>query len=110
MRVQIDGDGREHPNYSSRGQDYDFMVYKLRSPVTSLPPVTLNNDSSNPSGQDTLTVIGFGSTFEGGSGSFNLREVDVLNVPHSTCNSAYRGGVEEDIMFCAGVNGGGQDR
>lgn len=109
VRVQIEGDGTAHPSYNSRGQDYDFMVYKLRSPVTSVTPVNLNIDNSFPSGQETLTVIGFGSTFEGGSGSFNLREVDVKNVPHSTCNSAYRGGVEEDIMFCAGVEGGGRD-
>ena len=107
--VQIEGDGTAHPDYNSRGQDYDFMVYKLRSPVTTLTPVVLNSNSEKPSGSDTLTVIGFGSTFEGGSGSFNLREADVTNVPYSTCNSAYRGGVEDDIMFCAGVTGGGQD-
>lgn len=109
MRVQIDGDGTEHPRYNSRGQDYDFLVYKLKDPVTSLTPVVLNSNSENPKGSDTLTVIGFGSTFEGGPGSFNLREAEVTNVPYGSCNSAYRGGVEDDIMFCAGVSGGGRD-
>jgi len=109
IQAAIDGDGTEHPSYNSRGQDYDFMLYKLKSPVTSVTPVILNRDVDNPSGIDVLTVIGFGSTFEGGTGSFDLREVDVNFVPHVDCVRVYGGGVEEDSMLCAGVNGGGRD-
>ena len=86
------------------------MLYKLSSPVVGLAVVPLNSNDNNPSsdGGDNLKVIGFGSTYEGGSGSTNLREVTVQHVPHSTCNFNYRGQVEEDIMFCAGVDNGGK--
>lgn len=107
QRVSIVGYGKPHPEYNSRSQDYDFMVYKLSAPV-DLTPVPLNSDDDSPSNEEVLTVIGFGSTVEGGSGSFNLREVDVNYVSHARCNVAYRGQIEEDIMFCAGVSQGGR--
>jgi hypothetical protein len=85
------------------------MVYKLSEPV-NLTPVSLNSNDSSPSNREVLTVIGFGITAEGGSASFNLREVDVNYVPHGQCNLAYRGQIEEDVMFCAGVSGGGRGK
>jgi trypsin len=96
------GVGTSHPLYNNRAQDYDFMVYKLASPVANMKPVTLNNEYSNPSAGDPLTVIGFGATFEGDSGSNILRKVEVNHIAHGTCNSVYAGQVEENIMFCAG--------
>lgn len=106
-----DSTGKRHPNYSGRSQDYDVMLYKLSNPVRNRDAVPLNSDKNNPDpeGGDPLTVIGFGSTFEGGSGSNRLQEVNVKHVEHTTCNVNYRGQVEEDIMFCAGVDGGGKD-
>jgi Trypsin len=87
------------------------MLYKLASPASSQSIVPLNTNPNNPksNGGDTLTVMGFGSTYEGGSGSFRLQEVEVKHVSQNTCNFAYLNQVEEDIMFCAGVDGGGKD-
>jgi trypsin len=99
------GVGTSHPLYNNRAQDYDFMVYKLASPVTNMKPVPLNSEFTNPSAGAPLTVIGFGSTFEGGEGSNSLQKVEVSNIAHSTCNFAYSGQVQEDIMFCAGGEG-----
>ena len=85
------------------------MLYKLAQPVRGKTPVVVNSLETVPSGDDTLTVIGFGSTFEGGSSSFQLQEVKVNHWLHDTCNRNYRGQIEEEIMFCAGVEGGGKD-
>ena len=103
LRRSIVGYGTRHPNYSPRSQDHDFMVYKLGEPV-DITPVPLNRDENRPSNREELTVVGFGSTYEGGSSSFNLREVTVNHVPKSLCNAAYRGSVTEE-MFCAGSEG-----
>lgn len=77
--------------------------------MEGIEPVVFNDDSNRPSDGETLTVAGFGSIYEGGPGSFELRQVDVNYVSHTTCNSAYRGQIEEEIMFCAGAEGGGKD-
>lgn len=54
-------------------------------------------------------VIGFGATKENGLNSFSLQEVIVNTVPHNQCNKAYDGKVQQQTMFCAGVDKGGRD-
>ena len=55
-------------------------------------------------------MIGFGATSEGASsGTTVLREVDVNAVNHFMCNFRYGGNIDKDVMFCAGVDGGGKD-
>lgn len=97
-----------HPQYNAGSEAYDFMLLKLQDPVTTIAPVELNTDSSNPSSGQTLTVIGFGTTSEGGSASVTLQEVDVNFIPTDQCNGndSYRGDVQDDVMLCAGVGGG----
>lgn len=107
---QIVGSGTPHPSCNDRSQACDYVVYKLAAPLTNVAPVLLNRNSSIPHYPEALTVIGFGSTCEGGPGSFDLRQVDAKCVPRSTCNANYRGQINKDIMFCAGVSGGGKDR
>ena len=98
-----------HPNYRSFSSKNDLMLYKLTSPVTNIEPVQLNEDPTNPSGSEALTVMGFGTTSEGGDSSNTLLKVDVNYVSHATCNIAYGGGVDRETMFCAGAPGGNKD-
>jgi hypothetical protein len=89
----------------------DFMVVKLAWPVTNknyLTPITLNTDTSNPSNNEVLTVIGFGTTSENGWGSTTLMEVNVNYIPQSICNDGdhYAGEIDATTMLCAGVGGG----
>jgi secreted trypsin-like serine protease len=94
----------EHPDYSSDNDRWDFMLLRLDSPVTTLAPVRINSNKDVPGFNEDLTVIGVGTTSEGGSGSNTLQEVVVKYVPTSECNenSAYDGQVHDPSMFCAG--------
>jgi len=95
----------QHPNYNSNTNEYDLMGMKLNRPV-DLTPVPLNRDFNNPSGQELLTVMGFGTTnSQGTTGSWALQEVSVNFVPHRSCNRSYLYQIKEDIMFCAGNSG-----
>lgn len=107
-----------HSNFNRRTLVYDFMIFKLKSPVTKsgLVPAKLNRDASNPSilssdgsGQ-LLETCGFGTISEGSYElSDSLRKVTVNYVPHDTCNNQYRGSINADTMLCAGVVEGGKD-
>ena len=70
-----------HPNYDDDAPTpaYDFIILKLNQPVTQ-KPITLNRSINNPSDNEDITVIGFGATSEGGSGSDILQEVKVKAV------------------------------
>jgi secreted trypsin-like serine protease len=100
-----------HPSYDSGSQAYDFMLLKLDNRVTNpnLTPILVNAEVSNPIDDDVLTVIGFGATSEGGSGSTQLQEVNVNYIDYGTCNSLYSGDIVDSVMFCAGVLDGGKD-
>lgn len=100
-----------HPSYSSNTEAYDFMLLKLKDPVSNptLTPIAVNDIASNPSSNDVLTVIGFGATTEGGYGSSRLREVDVNYIDYQTCDRLYSGEIVDSVMMCAGVPGGGKD-
>jgi trypsin len=100
-----------HPNYDSNSEAYDFMILKLGNPVSnpSLTPIAVNSFQSNPANNDVLTVIGFGTTSEGGYGSSRLQEVNVNYIDYETCNDLYNGDIVDSVMLCAGVPGGGKD-
>lgn len=97
-----------HPDYNGNSEAFDFMLLKLDNSVNK-PVVSLNTVAANPAVDDTLTVIGFGALTEGGGGSSRLQQVNVDSVDNGVCNNLYNGGVQADIMLCAGVNGGGKD-
>jgi secreted trypsin-like serine protease len=82
----------------------------ILQPQSTLPPVAINDLRSSPADNEVLTVIGFGTTFEGATfGSSVLREVNVSAVPDAICNQQYGGDVEDEIMFCGGATAGGKD-
>jgi hypothetical protein len=85
-------------------------LYTIIQPQSTLPPVALNGLRSSPADNEVLTVIGFGTTFQGAMyGSFVLQEVNVSAVPDAVCNQQYGGDIEDEVMFCGGVSGGGKD-
>ena len=80
---------------------------QLDSAVTTSSSITLalNTDGAKPADGQTLTVIGTGTTSEGGEQSDQLLQVDVNVVNTDTCNGPYQGSVSDQVMFCAGGNG-----
>jgi trypsin len=100
---------RPHPAYNDFTSGNDFLVMKLDQASTK-PPISINPDPSLPYDSESLLVMGFGATSEGNYyGSSFLREVGVSAIHHDTCNDLYNGEIFEDVMLCAGVQGGGKD-
>lgn len=103
-----------HPAYNDSTSDNDIALLKLSSASTlgltlmQLPDAALIDEAAAPG--DLVTVLGWGTTTEGGSIPSNLREVDVPVVSNSTCNSssAYNGQITSNMM-CAGFASGGKD-
>jgi trypsin len=98
----VAGTMRPHPSYANTDK-YDLMIFKIQT-STKVPSV-INRDAGNPIAGQSLRVIGFGLTTEGGSASSSLRKVTVPAVSHSTCNQQYSGEIDETSEFCAGVSG-----
>ena len=98
-----------HPDYSSSTVANDFLLLHLDTPVTTVQPIELNDVSAVPAAGQDLTVIGLGTTSEGGNLASVLQEVTVQTVSDAECNVNYDGDIVEDVMFCAGVDGGGMD-
>lgn len=99
---------RSHPSYNSNTMENDFALYRLASSVDisgSGTSVVVNTAASVPSGGNDLTVMGFGATSEGGSGSNSLLKVEVPFKTNAQCEDAYGNEVETSVMFCAGEGG-----
>ena len=91
---------RRHPGYSDSTLENDFLLIKLAD-ASSAPSAVWNTDALEPRDDSTVSVIGFGTTSQGGSVSDTLLEVDVAVVDHETCNSIYQGEIFEESMICA---------
>lgn len=85
------------------------MLIFLDQSISGVPTVPINQHFDSPAAGETLTVIGRGTTSEGGSMANELREVNVPAVDHDTCDFQNHGSVNEDLMLCAGVPEGGKD-
>lgn len=99
---------RVHPKYdgSSGTYNYDFLVLKLNKPVTTIPPVLLNQNPSNPVHDEVLTTIGFGVTTQGASTEpSKLRKVNVTYVDPATCTRDYGETINPKLELCAGSAG-----
>ena len=94
-----------HPSYQSANVDYDYLVMRLDSPVDT-QPVLLNEEGSVPVNGEELTVIGYGTTTEGGFQSSTLQQVVLNYIPTDACNVNYEGQINGATMLCAGVGGG----
>mmetsp|Transcript_11758 Transcript_11758/g.22568 ORF Transcript_11758/g.22568 Transcript_11758/m.22568 type:complete len:532 (+) Transcript_11758:102-1697(+) len=90
-----------HPKYNSGSFDYDFMLIQLDDPVEDITPVQLNKDSAVPEDGGSVTVMGFGTTSEGGSISRELLKVEVKKDPRSVCSASYFSSYDDAVMLCA---------
>jgi secreted trypsin-like serine protease len=93
---------RRSPNYVSFDQGNDWALIKLASPV-NLPLLRIAHNTSLDSG--TFTVMGWGSTREGGAQQRFLLKARVPFVSDTTCGNAYRNAGDNFVnnaMICAG--------
>ena len=97
----------EHPNYQADQSNNDIAVLTLsRNASTSTATIFALNDQLTGS---AATVIGTGTTTEGGSSPDTLRKVTVPIVSNSVCEDSYGTGSITSSMLCAGLAGGGKD-
>lgn len=104
-----------HPSYDSRTNNNDMMLLFLQQPADQdVDIVKLNSDASAPSSGTSATVVGWGTTRQGGSASDVLREVEKKTMPNSQCAASsgsvggryasYRGAITSG-MLCAADRG-----
>lgn len=94
----------QHPNYAWSSDHNDIALFKLAQ-SSSFSPIELT--TQDPQVGYYATATGWGATFEGGSSSDNLLEVDVPIVSNDKCDKAY--GNIEITQICAGFEQGGKD-
>lgn len=90
-----------HPQYNDVTLENDFLLIKLAESSLIAPSAPWNTDPSEPEEDEMATVIGFGTTSQGGFVSNELLEVDVAIVDSATCNRIYQGEFYEETMLCA---------
>ena len=96
-----------HPKYNDITLEYDFLILKLSSPVTTLKPVDINRNKGIPVDGDDLSVAGFGFITNGSDPRY-LQEATVQAVNYAICNRQYineGGALNEAIMLCAAGDG-----
>lgn len=93
----------KHPNYNSANFNNDYMMIKL-STSSSFAPASLDDGSQDLSDGVDVTVMGWGTTKEGGSTSDVLFEVELDMVTNNDCSAAYGGDVTNN-MICAARDG-----
>ncbi|KAK0418566.1 hypothetical protein QR680_013645 [Steinernema hermaphroditum] len=99
-----------HPQYNSPKQfSHDLGLIKLQSPVqfnTRIQPVCIPKSLDNLVHIGTVGYItGWGSIYEGGPVSNQLRQAAVPFVDINVCQAAYPGQIDPDTMECAGKQG-----
>jgi trypsin len=104
-RIQV-----PHPDYSPGSEANDYMLVKLQGAVPNAQLVELNFDDNFPVPNQSLRVIGVGTTAANGPVSDFLLQVDVNYVSNNQCNNLYgQGSIQGDVMLCAAVPNGGKD-
>ncbi|HZE39020.1 MAG TPA: serine protease [Stackebrandtia sp.] len=93
-------------NWDDNSMKDDWAVFKIDTPITDVEPVTLAADDSNDKGDQT--IMGWGSTSEGGDQSDDLMKATVPVVDDETCKKAYDT-LDAASMLCAGKDEGGVD-
>src|SRR5215207_4109801 len=97
------------PGFVDVEQGKDWALIKLASTVNA-PTLPIATNSSLNNG--TFTVMGWGSTIEGGGQSRYLMKAQVPHASDATCGRAYRNagyGFVGSDMLCAGYPQGGVD-
>ncbi len=98
-----------HPDYQdTTGTDNDIALLHLASPAQLNDRVGIVQLGTLPGAATPLTVIGWGSTSQGGAVSDILLQTHVPLRTNTDCSNAYPGRIT-DSMFCAGFDEGEHD-
>jgi secreted trypsin-like serine protease len=99
-----------HPGFVDNGSSRnDILLLHLSNVVTDITPFDYNTDPDFPGVmEEPLTIVGFGTTTEGGAVSQKLRMVDVYEFSHKDCVATYPDALK-NISLCAGTVEGGKD-
>ena len=99
-----------HPNYQgSPAYDYDIALLELETPLLLPRLPLLRSSQGDLASPGTLgRVLGWGSSFFGGSSSPQLQQVDVPIISNQRCREIY-GNRVTNAMLCAGFPQGGAD-
>jgi trypsin len=117
--IQIQGqDGAEmvaiqsehpHPQFvKDTTEEFDIMIVKLASP-SSAPVIQLNQNVDAPIDGTPVTVMGFGTTSEGGAVSTDMLKVDVTAYAFGVCEANLGVQLFPATQICAGDIAGGRD-
>ena len=103
-----------HPAYNPSTVDNDIALIHLSEPSREKPAFLVTSPSMEIIGPtELMTVVGWGSLFDGGFTSSILQEVDVEFISRNVCNSnGWYGDTQENVttnQFCAGFDQGGKD-
>jgi secreted trypsin-like serine protease len=94
-----------NPGYST-STGGDWALIKLASPITGAATLPIATTTAYDSG--TFTIIGWGSTTEGGAQQRYLLKATVPFVSDSSCTSSYPS-LKPAVEICAGLPQGGVD-
>ena len=89
---------RRHPLFNPDTYDFDYALIKLER---EQPSPFLASLRKTPEIPDTMTIMGWGLTSDGGKQSNELLEADVLKFDTSECSKNYQPDPVTDNMFCA---------
>jgi trypsin len=99
----------QHPKYvPDTTREFDIMIVKLASP-SGAPVIQLNQNAEAPTDGTPVTVMGFGTTSEGGITSPRLLKVDITTYAFSVCQANLPLQLFPESQICAGDIAGGRD-
>ena len=88
-----------HPEYVSGTEPHDIMLVRLTQ-KSSAKPVSLSTNENYPVQGGILTMLGWGSTSEGGDISYDLLTAEVKVTNYQSCANYY-GNLLDGSVFCA---------
>lgn len=97
-----------HPEYTDATQGFDVSVLTLDAPVQEAPVELATADDAGYAPGTDATILGWGTTSEGGSTSDNLKQATVPVSSDADCSEGYAE-YSPDSMVCAGLPEGGVD-
>lgn len=99
----------QHPEFSYNGIDIsnDIALFKLKTPVVNVTPISIAEEGGVPSVGDQLTVVGLGRTkFSYGRYPDQLLRIDIPMRSNDVCRDIYSKELfKPPEMFCAGGGG-----
>ncbi|MCA1187468.1 MULTISPECIES: trypsin-like serine protease [unclassified Saccharopolyspora] len=99
-----------HPDFQNASSGADVAVLTLDRDVTATPlPIATAGDLPEYRPGGATTVLGWGTTTEGGSPSSTLRQAHPPITSDQDCSRAYGGQYDPRGQVCAGLPEGGED-